>query len=134
MADIRSALRPPARKGTDEVIVVNDRADFHRSREHPHLVRDDGAWFDFRLTLREQEVISWSFEIRFPEPEPSWVRFDLNPPGHANDEAGRRCHLHPGTDDDGMAIPLRTPWEALEVLRFLVHDLRRTGRIRLTGP
>lgn len=109
---------------------MGDRRNFHRSRELPHLVRDDGAWFDFAITLREGEVVAWSFEVRFPDQVPAFLRFDLNPPGHDNESRHLRCHLHPGTDDDGLAVPLAADWTPERVLGSLVSGLRRTGRVR----
>ncbi|MEZ4316907.1 MAG: hypothetical protein R3F61_05375 [Myxococcota bacterium] len=122
-----------ARQGVDEVIEIpRGSRNFVRSREAPHFRRDDGAWFDFAITLRNGQIVAWSFELRFPDdwPDgPGWIRFDLNHPGHANDDRGLRCHIHLGSDDDGMSIPYeqRTP---AEVLHLLIHDLRKTGRER----
>jgi hypothetical protein len=128
MSDIRQVLKPPYRSGADEVITVGDRRNFQRSTAHPHLVRNDGVWFDFAITLRDWAVIAWSFEVRFPDQVPAFVRFDLNPPGHANTV---RCHLHPGTDDDGLSVPLAADWTPEQVLGLMLNGLRRTGRVRV---
>jgi hypothetical protein len=130
IADIRQVLKPPHRSGVDEVISMGDRRNFHRSTELPHLVRDDRAWFDFAITLRDGEVVAWSFEVRFPDQVPAFLRFDLNPPGHDNEGRDLRCHLHPGTDDDGLAVPLAADWTPERVLGLVVGGLRRTGRVR----
>lgn len=61
------------------------------------------------------------------------MRFDLNPPGHANDDRGLRCHVHLGSDDDGMSIAY-TEREPAEVLRMLIHELRKSGRERGRQP
>ena len=93
------------RNGADEVIAVpRGTRNFKRDDAADHFERDDGAHFDLAITLRDREVVAWSFELRFPlewDDGPRWVRFDLNHPGHANDERGLRCHVHLGSDDDG---------------------------------
>lgn len=119
-------------------IAIGTKRNFHRLKELPHLARPDGAWFDFQLLLREQgnaaDIIAYDFEIRLPpevSPPFSFVRFDLNPPGHENQQDGLRSHLHLSSDDDGFSIPapVMSPFEILDLFIF---GLRRTGRVRLT--
>lgn len=107
-----------------EVCGVN----FERDPTQRHFRRDDGAWFDFRMTVRERrgrplELLAYGFEIRF-QPQhggPAWIRFDLNPPGHDNDARGIRSHMHPATDDWSVPAPSLSP---IEVLHLLVVGLR----------
>jgi hypothetical protein len=129
MAAIRTILRTPYVDGYDEIITMGARRNFNRDPQLPHFTRDDGAWFDFAITLREGVVVSYSFEIRFLHGEPPWVRVDLNPPDHNNDQRGMRCHLHVASDDDGMVVPFQDPGP-LGVLELLLAGLRRTGRVR----
>ena len=89
-----------------------------RDIEIPHFKRKDDAWFDFSLTVRETdetlEVLAYDFEIRFaPGTGVSFLRFDLNLPGHGNEKRDLRCHLHPGSDDLLVPAPLLTPSELL---------------------
>lgn len=83
-----------------------------------HFKRNDGAWFDFSMTVRETEqnleVLAYDFELRFaPGMGAPFLRFDLNLPGHHNQARDLRCHLHPGSDDLLVPAPLLTPSEML---------------------
>ena len=100
-----------------------------RSKNLPHFERDDGAWFDFSITVRETaqrlELLAYDFEIRFQAGMGSpFLRFDLNLPDHRNQDRDLRCHQHPGVDDLLVPAPLMTPSEMLhlfvEVLRLPV--------------
>ncbi|MFO0560792.1 MAG: hypothetical protein U0269_22435 [Polyangiales bacterium] len=100
---------------------------FHRDRERPHIERSDGAWFDFALMLRSVdggvEVLGYNAEIRFDdgitETQARWLRFDLNPVGHTNDdERSMRAHMHAGSDDWLMPAPAFRPFELLDLLVF----------------
>lgn len=115
---------------------------FRRDRNHPHLTRQDDAWFDFQLLCRSKdratEILAYDWEIRFDDKSPvSFVRLDLNPPAHDNEADGLRSHLHLSSDDDGHSVPapIMTPFEVLDLLLF---GLYRTGRERgkklLEGP
>lgn len=89
-----------------------------RDSSLPHFVRDDGAWFDFSITVRETgnglQLLAYDFEIRFaPGMGTPFLRFDLNLPDHRNQERDLRCHLHPGSDDVLVPAPLMTPSEVL---------------------
>jgi hypothetical protein len=105
-----------------------------RDRGLRHFTRDDDAWFDFTITVREEgrqlTLLAYDFEIRFPaEGGAPFLRFDLNLPGHHNE---LRSHMHPGSDD------IILPWRRMsptEALTMLVHDLRRaTNRPKPRGP
>jgi len=81
-----------------------------------HLVRSDGAWFDFSITVREGgpqvEVLTYRFEIRFaPGIGAPFMRFDRNLPevsaGTLANEP--RSHLHPGHDDLRVSDPADEP-------------------------
>lgn len=105
-----------------------ESANFKRSRAEPHFLRQDGAWFDFMVTGRGTagrglEILAYSCEIRFPDELltfPRFVRFDLNPPGHANESAAMRCHMHPGHNDLQVVAPFIGP---LEILDLCIHGL-----------
>lgn len=111
-----------------------ERANFNRSREAAHFARDDKAWFDFLLSGRADrsgvEILAYSCELRFPEhleAFPRFVRFDLNPPEHANEAPGLRCHLHPGHDDLQVAAPYMHP---LDIVDFCVYGLSVPAKLR----
>jgi len=95
----------------------------------------DGAWFDFLPTGRgtsrgDVEILAYSCEIRFPDyltTFPRFVRYDLNPPGHANEAAEMRCHVHPGHDDLKMTAPFIEP---LEILDLCVYGLTWPEKVR----
>jgi hypothetical protein len=98
---------------------------FRRDPHQPHLVRADGAWFDFRLILREKrreplELLAYGFEFRRREPA-WWVRFDLNPPDHDNEQDGLRCHIHVNDDDLQLPAPMLHP---IELLTLFIRGLR----------
>jgi hypothetical protein len=107
------------RPGT--VAIVGGEKNFHRDLEKAHFRRNDDAWFDFVITVREGEegveLVAYNFEIRFPDScgPPPFIRFDLNPPGHPNEEHGVRSHVHPGTDNYSMPSPVFDPIEILDL-------------------
>jgi hypothetical protein len=105
-----------------EMEIVGGEKNFHRSLNKAHFMRADGAWFDFAITVactsdgKSLALVAYDFEIRFPEHvSPAFIRFDLNPPGHDNETAGLRSHLHPGSDDLSVPSPLMSPLEILDV-------------------
>lgn len=111
-------------------VIVGGQKNFNRDKDLPHFQRDDGAWFDFAITIAQPkkgtvDLIGYNFEIRFErehnDRRPRFVRFDLNPPGHANEERDIRAHIHPGDDDLQVPSPLMSP---LEVLQILLYGLR----------
>ena len=117
-----------ARHRTESEIVGGDR-NFQRVKdgELTYFERDDGAWFDFALTLKESPrltLIAYNFELRFPEGfAAKFIRFDLNPPDHANEERGLRAHMHPGSDD--ILIPYFV-MDPLKLLKMMIHEFRVT--------
>jgi hypothetical protein len=108
-------------------VIAGGEKNFKRDPNRPHLERDDGAWFDFAITVGQTramplELIAYNFEIRFPDASaPAFIRFDLNDPTHDNEARGMRSHIHPGSDDLQVPSPLMSPDE---VLSILLHDLR----------
>lgn len=101
------------------------RKNFHRDPSLPHFRRDDGAWFDFSITVAQRrgglELIGYNFEIRFDDGPTRFIRFDLNEPDHHNEARHLRAHIHPGSDDLQLPSPLMSP---LEVLEIVLHGLR----------
>jgi hypothetical protein len=91
-----------------------------------HFKRDDGAWFDFSITVREAdgrlELLAYDFELRLaPGMGAPFIRFDLNLPDHRNERRELRCHLHPGSDDLLLPAPMMSP---SEVLSLFIHEVR----------
>jgi hypothetical protein len=127
---------PDARPIRGAVAIVGGEKNQHRSRDRKHFLRDDGAWFDFTITVARsprgpRELLAYDFELRFPGPQPpAWIRLDLNLPGHDNDEDGLRSHLHPGNDDLQAPSPLLSP---LEILDLFLHGLRGRKKPRQRG-
>ncbi|MFV8749137.1 hypothetical protein ACNOYE_01155 [Nannocystaceae bacterium ST9] len=61
--------------------------------------------------------INRDFELVFPDGHvPTFVRFDLNEPGHENEEREIRSHMHPSNDDLLVPAPVMGPEELLDVL------------------
>jgi hypothetical protein len=100
-----------------------------RDTSIPHLEREDGAWFDFTITVQEDgerlDLLAYAFEIRLlPGMGTSFLRFDLNLPApktEGTEVTELRCHLHPGSDDMRVPSPLMSP---VEVLAFLIEGAR----------
>lgn len=115
-------------------IAVGTRRNFNRDLAEPHFTRKDGGWFDFQLQVRQDdsgaEIIAYDFELRLPSGGGfDFVRYDLNPPGHDNQEDGLRSHVHLNADDDGLAAPAPV-MSPFEILDLFLHGLRRVGRVR----
>jgi hypothetical protein len=112
-------LEPRDKPG--EHVIVGGIKDFARHRESARIVRDDGAWLHFTMTLRwngkkSLEMLAYDFELVFPEGHvPPFVRFDFNKPGHDSEKKGMRSHSHPGNDDLQLPAPLMTPEELLDL-------------------
>lgn len=105
--------------------ILGGQRNFKRLLDVSHFKRADGCWFDFSILIDQKakniEIIAFDFEIRFPEKMPvSFLRFDLNPPGHGNDDRGMRFHLHPGSDDLMIHSP---PMSPLEILNLFLYGL-----------
>ena len=112
--------------------VLGGRKDFKRQDDDGWFRRDDGALFNFTITVIERrpalELVAYDFELRPPPGMvPTFVRFDLNAPLHANEEAGLRCHVHPGHDDLAAPSALMTP---LELLELFIYRMRLPDRMR----
>lgn len=113
-------------------LITGGDKNFERSRDLAHFARPDGFWFDFTITLTEDDqglaLIAYAFELRFPAEGPiQFVRFDLDPPDQAHEDDGLRCHMHPGSDDIRLPAPLLAPLELLDVF---LQDVRLTDRPR----
>lgn len=127
---------PDARGVAGAVAIVGGEKNQHRSKSLQHFLRDDGAWFDFSITVaragrRPLELLAYDFELRFPGPRPpDWLRIDLNLPGTDNDLDGLRSHLHPGNDDLQAPAPLLSP---LEVLDQFLYGFRSRQKARVKG-
>lgn len=107
--------------------IIGGEKNQDRDRGVAHLVRDDDAWFDFTITVRERarglELLAYDFEIRFPSAMGSpFLRLDLNLPEHRNEDRELRSHLHPGSDDVQVPAPKMSP---TELLALFVDGLRR---------
>ncbi|HET7505410.1 MAG TPA: hypothetical protein VFK02_30530 [Kofleriaceae bacterium] len=100
--------------------VVGGEKNQDRNAALPHLMREDGAWFDFSITVREREgeldLLAQDFEIRFPPGMGTpFLRYDVNWPWHRNKERELRSHLHAGSDDILIPAPLMSPRELLSL-------------------
>ena len=104
------------------VAIAGGIKDQHGDPAKACITRDDGAWIHFTITVLERpkqllDLIAYDFEIVFPDAHPlRWLRFDLNLPGHANEERNLRSHMHPGHDDMQVPAPMMRPNEILHVL------------------
>lgn len=115
--------------GGQRSVITYGKPNFHRVPTEPHLLRDDGAWFDFGLTLddraRSARLLAYHFEIRFPDDaQARFLRLDLNKPEHANEDQGLRSHLHPGDDDILFPSIVFNPCDALSLF---IHGMRRSS-------
>lgn len=110
----------------DACCIVGGEKNQRRDPGLAHFVRDDDAWFDFSITVRQRgalELLAYNFEIRFPSAMGSpFLRFDLNLPEHRNEHRELRSHLHVGSDDLYVPSPMMTP---SELIGLFVHELRR---------
>jgi hypothetical protein len=100
-----------------------------------HFMRDDQAWFDFSITVRQTqeglELLAYDFEIRaVPNVAAPFLRFDLNLPAHRNEQRELRCHLHPGSDDVLVPAPLLGPMELLHLFLDGLRLDRSAARLR----
>ncbi len=112
-----------------------------RPPELARIVRDDGAWLHFTLTLecagkgkRARQVKSlwaYDFELVFPDGHsPAFVRFDLNEPEHENEAREIRSHMHPANDDQRLPAPVMRPEELLDVLIRRLRSSRGEAKPR----
>lgn len=105
--------------------IMGGDKNFHRDQNIPHFKRHDGCWFDFAITIDETkspaQIIGFDFEVRFPVGcSPSFLRFDLNLPGHDNEERNIRFHMHPSSDDIMIHSP---PMNPIEILHLFLYGL-----------
>jgi hypothetical protein len=111
-----------AHKDFDRISVAADATE--------RLVREDGAVIHFTLTVKESagplELIAYDFELYYPSKQPIWfIRFDMNQPGHKNEDLGLRSHVHPGHEDLLVPGVVLSPAEALSFLLFGFQLRRR---------
>jgi hypothetical protein len=134
--EIRTILRISDRDRQPVVILGGlekvGTKNFKRSKDIPHFARVDGCWFDFAITIDESresaEIIGFDFEIRFPKPVPiEFFRFDLNLPGHDNQDDGLRFHLHPSCNDFMVHSP---PMSPLEILHLFLYGFEIPPKMR----
>lgn len=123
---------PGAHKRT---MITGGEKDFDRDKSRKHFAVDEGAWFDFTITVEATDtglrLYSYNFEIRFGEREsPAFVRFDLNSPVHDNAALGFRSHLHPGTDDWSVPTAVLTPIELIDLFTYGIYERRRRPRTK----
>jgi hypothetical protein len=118
---------PEPSKVGPHIIVGGVKVFNQRDPESAHLVRDDGVWIHFSITVhwdgrKDMKLLGYDFEIVFPEGHaPRFLRIDLNPPGHANEAKELRSHFHPSNDDLQFPAPVMTPQE---ILHLFIHGLR----------
>lgn len=118
--------------GANVYEILGGQRNFKRRVDIPHFKRADGCWFDFSILIDQQarnvEIIAFDFEIRFPEKMPvRFLRFDLNPPGHGNDDRGMRFHLHPGSDDLMIHSLPMSPLEIVNLFCMACRSLISLG-------
>jgi hypothetical protein len=111
---------------TGACCIVGGDKNQERDRSLRHFARDDGAWFDFSITVREHgrqlTLLAYDFEIRFPPGTGTpFLRFDLNLPEHRNEDRELRAHMHPGSDDIIAPAPMMRP---SELLTLFIDGLR----------
>ena len=95
--------------------------------------KNDNSWFDFFITTQKISkglyIDSYSFSIRY-EPKNdltgktifSFIRYDLNQPGHTNEERNIRSHIHPNSNILQFPYPEQSPLEILDMLLFGVRN------------
>jgi hypothetical protein len=137
-ADLQRLLKltpqPKQGKSVMAVMVGPATKNFKRDLAEPHIRRRDGAWFDFSVlvdeTQKPAEIIGFDFELRFPEGFPTaFLRYDLNTPGHNNQDDGLRFHIHPGSDD---LIIHSAPLTPIEILQQFLYGLPIPTKPRAT--
>jgi hypothetical protein len=138
-ADLRGLIKltpqPKLGKNVMAVMVGAATKNFKRDPAQPHLRRQDGAWFDFSILVDETQkpaaIIGFDFELRFPAGfSTAFLRYDLNTPGHNNQDDGLRFHIHPGSDDLMIHSGPLTP---IEILQQFLYGLLIPTKPRATG-
>jgi hypothetical protein len=137
-ADLQRLLKltPQPKQGKNVMAIMVGPAtkNFKRDLAKPHIRRRDEAWFDFSIlvdeTQKPAEIIGFDFELRFPEGFPTaFLRYDLNTPGHNNQDDGLRFHIHPGSDD---LIIHSAPLTPIEILQQFLYGLPIPTKPRTT--
>jgi hypothetical protein len=136
-ADLPKALAKTVEVDKHIFAITGGKKNQGRSRNVDHFERNDGAWFDFSIVGRDTdagiELLAYDFELRLPPGEGvPFLRFDLNPPKHRNDDRELRSHVHCGSDDWLIPAPLMTPAEVLTL--FLRVICREGGRSKARLP
>jgi hypothetical protein len=119
------------------VEIMGGAIDFRLTGEK-QFIRHDGARFNFGVIVTPAapalgyrfELHAYRFHLQFPADAPlKLLRFDLNPPGHANADRSLRCHMHVNTNNEQLPIPspLLSPQE---ILGLFIYDFALTGRAR----
>jgi hypothetical protein len=115
-------LEQSTQHGADVSEILGGQRNFKRLRDIPHFERVDGCWFDFAILIDQKpkpaEILG--LPVQF-------LRFDLNLPGHNNEDRGMRFHLHPGSDDLMVHSP---PMSPLEILHFFLYGLPIPDKLR----
>ncbi|MBI4953787.1 MAG: hypothetical protein HY908_17310 [Myxococcales bacterium] len=114
-------MPPPPNAPGDAQGIVGGVKDYKRRPESARLVRRDGAWFHFTITVRAGHdallyVLGYDFELVLLNTVPPFVRFDLNLPGLAQSSHEPRSHVHPGHDEIRLPAPVLDPLEAIELM------------------
>lgn len=129
----RLKLTPEEHPLKQVVSIMGGQKDYKDDANSLHFLREDGARFNFALTLhlppkRNMILLAYDFELRFAGIEAlSFVRFDLNPPANSREDK-MRCHLHLNQNDDGLSVPAPL-MHPLELLNLFIDGLRQ-GKVR----
>lgn len=119
---LKTEERAP-QQGTPVVALLGGATFDKGQSDDDFFIRSDGARFSFGITVAyprgvQPELLTYRFHLRFPRnSSPAFIRFDLN------DESREpliepRSHLHPGSDDLRLPVPVMTPLEILERLLY----------------
>lgn len=133
--DVQRKLKLIRDKNTpDTIAITGGLVDGTRFGKKDPFERDDGALFDFSISIRQQaevvELLAYDFLIELPPGlGPPLLRFDLNLPGQDNEHIGLRSHVHPGVDEDQLIVPAPV-MAPVEILTIFLHHLRRAARER----
>jgi hypothetical protein len=85
-----------------------------------------GSRLTFGITVRDDaqhaNLIAYRFQIQFPDRySPAYLRFDLIPRQHEVPLRESRCHLHPGSSDIRIPIPVLSPFDILDRIFFVIE-------------
>lgn len=136
---LRQSRPTPSKTGGVLYAIAGGPKEFGRlggdANPNDRFVRDDGAVIHFSLTVEEApgektlSLYGYDFELYFPSQVPTgFVRFDLNKPGHANEDKGLRSHFHPSHEDLQVPSPVLVPAEALSFLLYRMRPSRDVPR------